>query len=133
VPLVEEGRGPRDPLVRAALAEYLAPLVEAGVGSLVLGCTHYPLVKEAIARVLGPHVTLVDSAEAVAEEVRYLLTTYNLLEPSGRGDLRLFVSDNPERFRAVGQWFLGEEIPSVSHVSAEDFCAGPGPAMEGGR
>jgi glutamate racemase len=133
VPLVEEGRSPRDPIVRAALDEYLAPMIEAGVGSVVLGCTHYPLVKEAIARVLGPHVTLVDSAEAVAEEVRYLLTTYNLLEPSGRGDLRLFVSDNPERFRAVGQWFLGEEIPSVSHVSAEDFCAGPGPAMEGGR
>ena len=125
VPLVEEGRGPRDPIVRAALAEYLAPLIEAGVGSVVLGCTHYPLVKEAIAQVMGPHVQLVDSAEAVAEEVRYLLTTYNLLEPSGKGELALFVSDNPERFRTVGQRFLAGEILSVSHVLPEDFYAGP--------
>lgn len=126
VPLVEEGRSSRDPIVRAALGEYLAPMIEAGVGSVVLGCTHYPLVKEAIAQALGPRVRLVDSAEAVAGEVRYLLTTYNLREPSGRGGLALFVSDNPERFRAVGQRFLGEEIPSVSHVSPEDFYAEPG-------
>jgi glutamate racemase len=135
VPLVEEGRGPRDPIVRAVLAEYLAPMIEAGVGSVVLGCTHYPLISDAIAEVLGPAVRLVDSAEAVAEEVRYLLTTYNLLEPSGRGDLMLLVSDNPERFRAVGERFLGEEIRSVSHVSPEDFYAGPksGSAVEDGR
>jgi glutamate racemase len=135
VPLVEEGRGPRDPIVRAALAEYLAPMRGAGVGSLVLGCTHYPLVKDAIAEVMGPAVALVDSAEAVAEEVRYLLTTYNLLEPSGRGDLRLFVSDNPERFQTVGARFLGEEIPPVSHVAPEDFYGSPlsGFTLEDGR
>jgi glutamate racemase len=135
VPMVEEGRGPRDPIVRAVLAEYLAPMIEAGVGSVVLGCTHYPLLKDAIAEVLGPDVRLVDSAEAVAEEVRYLLTTYNLLEPSGRGDLRLLVSDNPERFREVGQRFLGEQILSVSHVSPEDFYAGlrSEPLVEDGR
>ena len=79
--------------------------------------------------------TLVDSAEAVAEEVRYLLTTYNLLEPSGRGDLRLFVSDNPERFRSVGERFLGERVSQVSHVAPEDFYGSPlsGTPMEDGR
>jgi glutamate racemase len=135
VPLVEEGRPPRDPIVRAVLAEYLAPLIEAGVGTVVLGCTHYPLMKDAIAEAMGLAVTLVDSAEAVAEEVRYLLTTYNMLEPSGRGDLRLFVSDNPERFRAVGERFLGERVSQVSHVAPEDFYGSPlsGTPMEDGR
>ena len=135
VPLVEEGRGPRDPIVRAALAEYLAPIIGARVGTVVLGCTHYPLMKDAIAHVMGPDVALVDSAEAVAEEVRYLLTTYDLLQPSGRGDLRLFVSDNPERFQAVGARFLGEEIRSVAHVGPEDFYGSPlsGAPLEDGR
>jgi glutamate racemase len=121
VPLVEEGRGPHDPIVKAVLGEYLQPMIEAGAGSVVLGCTHYPLIKEGIADALGPEVHLVDSAEAVAEEVAYLLTTYGLLEPSGRGGMRLFVSDNPERFQAVGRRFLGEDIPPVTHVSPEDF------------
>jgi glutamate racemase len=121
VPLVEEGRGPADAIVRAVLAEYLRPMLEAKVGSVVLGCTHYPLLAEGIAAVLGPEVRLVDSAEAVADEVAYLLTTYGLREAAGTGDLRLFVSDNPERFQAVGRRFLGEDIPPVTHVSPEDF------------
>jgi glutamate racemase len=121
VPLVEEGRGPADAVVRAVLAEYLRPMLEAKVGSVVLGCTHYPLLAEGIAAVLGPEVRLVDSAEAVADEVAYLLTTYGLREAAGTGDLRLFVSDNPERFQAVGRRFLGEDIPPVTHVSPEDF------------
>ncbi|MBE3068930.1 MAG: glutamate racemase, partial [Planctomycetes bacterium] len=69
VPLVEEGRTPADPIVRAVLAEYLGPMRAAGVGTVVLWCTHYPLVRDAIAEVLGPGVTLVDSATAVAEDV----------------------------------------------------------------
>jgi len=131
VPLVEEGRGPGDPIVRAALAEYLQPMVEAGVGAVVLGCTHYPLLKDGFAEALGPGVRLVDSAEAVADEVAYLLTTYGLREPSGRGDLRLLVSDNPERFQAVGRWFLGDEMPPVTHVSPEDFFGGARPEGKG--
>jgi glutamate racemase len=124
VPMVEEGRGPGDPIVRLVLAEYLRPMQEAGVGSLVLGCTHYPLLKDAIAAVVGPQIVLVDSAEAVAEEVAYLLETYGLREPSGRGDMRFFVSDNPERFQAVGRRFLGEEIASVAPVPQEEFLGG---------
>jgi glutamate racemase len=121
VPLVEEGRRPADPIVRLALQEYLSPLQAAGVGSVVLGCTHYPLLAEAFAEVLGPNVTLVDSAEAVAEEIEYILGQYRLLEPAGTGRMDFFVSDNPARFREVGRRFLGEEIESVSHVPPEEF------------
>jgi glutamate racemase len=121
VPLVEEGRDPHDRLVRAALEEYLAPLVEAKVGSVVLGCTHYPLLAEAMAEVLGPDVVLVDSAEAVAEEVARLLAGRNLLAPAGPAEARFFVSDNPERFQAVGRRFLGQDIAAVSLVSPDEF------------
>jgi len=130
VPLVEEGRDPHDRLVRAALEEYLAPLAEAKVGSVVLGCTHYPLLAEAMADVLGPDVVLVDSAEAVAEEVAHRLagrpskasgSSDNLLAPSGPAEARFFVSDNPERFQAVGRRFLGQTIAAVSLVSPDEF------------
>lgn len=128
VPLVEEGRRSADPIVLMALREYLAPLQAAGAGSVVLGCTHYPLLAEAFAATLGPDVALVDSAEAVAEEVEYILAQYRLLEPAGPGRMDFFVSDNPARFREVGRWFLGEEIDSVSLVLPEEFFAGHGPA-----
>ncbi|KPK41888.1 MAG: hypothetical protein AMK72_14810 [Planctomycetes bacterium SM23_25] len=123
VPLVEEGRLPGDRLVDLALREYLAPLKEAGVGTVVLGCTHYPLLGDAIAGVLGSGVALVDSAEAVAREVAARLAAQGLAEADGPGDVRFFVSDNPERFRDVGERFLGQAIPSVSQVAPEDFFA----------
>jgi len=135
VPMVEEGRGPDDHLVRAALQEYLGPLRESGVGAVVLGCTHYPLLAEGIQEVIGPGVALVDSAEAVAEEVARRLAAAGLQAEGGPGDapakpgyaraepgtVRWFVSDNPSRFRTVGQRFLGEPIEAVTLVSPEVF------------
>ena len=134
VPLVEDDRRPGDPIVRAVLGEYLAVMREAGVGAIVLGCTHYPLLKEGIEEILGPEVALVDSAEAVAEDVAARLTDQRLLAPSGRGTMRFFVSDNPQRFQAVGRRFLGEEIESVSLVPPEEFFGGApaAPAAEEG-
>jgi len=121
VPLVEEGRSPDDRLVGLALREYLAPLQEAGVGTVVLGCTHYPLVKDAIAEVLGPEVALVDSAEAVAREVGGRLVAAEATADDEPGHVRFFVSDNPERFREVGARFLGEPLGSVTQVTPEEF------------
>ncbi len=123
VPLVEEGRSAGDRIVRLALRQYLAPMQEADVATLVLGCTHYPLLGEAIAEVLGPGVRLVDSAEAVAHEVASRLAAEGATETGGPGEVRFFVSDNPQRFRDVGARFLGEPIGSVSLVAPEDFFA----------
>lgn len=127
VPLVEEGRGEDDPIVRAVLREYLNPLREADVAAVVLGCTHYPLLAEAIREVLGPSVALVDSAEAVAEEVARRLVEEGLEEAAeaGRAGVRCFVSDNPARFRAVGRRFLGEPIDVVTLVPPEVFFEPP--------
>jgi len=130
VPIVEEGRAPDDPVVRAVLAEYLAPLAEAGVGAVVLGCTHYPLLKGAMAAVLGPDVPLVDSAEAVAERVADRLGADGLLAEGRDGDWQFFVSDNPDRFREVGGRFLGAPADPVTLVSVEALSAGPVPVEE---
>lgn len=126
VPMVEEGRRPGDPIVRAVLEEYLAPMRQAGAGAVVLGCTHYPLLREAIGEVLGPEVALVDSAESVAAEVAQRLAADGLLAAAGSpGRMRFFVSDNPLRFREVGRGFLGEDIESVALVPPEGFLGAP--------
>ena len=125
VPIVEEGRSPDDPIVRAVLAEYLAPLAEAGVGTVVLGCTHYPLLEAAIAAVLGPDVPLVDSAEAVAERVAGCLRADGRLADGPAGGWQFFVSDNPDRFREVGGRFLGQPAEPVTLVPTESLSAAP--------
>jgi len=125
VPIVEEGRSPDDPIVRAVLAEYLAPLADAGVGTVVLGCTHYPLLEAAIAAVLGPGVPLVDSAEAVAEQVAGRLAADGCLADGPAGGWQFFVSDNPDRFREVGGRFLGQPAEPVTLVPTESLSAAP--------
>jgi glutamate racemase len=123
VPMVEEGRNCDDPLVRSAVAEYLAPL-RGRVGSLVLGCTHYPLLKAALADVMGPDVHLVDSAEEVAQEVARALENQGTLATDGPGTVTCYVSDNPERFRTVGERFMGTPLRDVTLVEPEEFFLG---------
>jgi glutamate racemase len=112
VPLAEEGwTDPADEVVRGAVRRYLAPLRDAEVDTLVLGCTHYPLLEAAIAAEL-PGVALVDSARAVAAEVR---------ERFGPGagpeaEHRFFVTDAPEKFLAVAGRFLGRAVTAAEHV-----------------
>ncbi len=111
VPLAEEGwTDPEDEVVRGVVRRYLAPLAEARVDTLVLGCTHYPLLETAIGREL-PGVSLVDSARAVAAEIRERLS-----DGEGSGAHRFFVTDAPERFLAVAGRFLGRPVESAEHV-----------------
>jgi glutamate racemase len=112
VPLAEEGwTDPEDEVVRLVARRYLAPLREARVDVLVLGCTHYPLLKGAIAAEV-PGVALVDSAEAIAAEVRERYP-----ESTGPGGVhRFFVTDTPDRFLAVAGRFLGRPVESAEHV-----------------
>ncbi|WP_225410737.1 glutamate racemase [Stigmatella hybrida] len=116
VPLAEEGWTQGD--VPALVArEYLADFAREGVDTLVLGCTHYPLLKDVIAQVVGPRVALVDSAEATAEAVAALLErTQELAPPGGVPAHGYFVTDVPERFVEVGARFLGRPIASAEQV-----------------
>lgn len=121
VALIEEGRSADDDILRRLLAEYLDTVKRLEPAVVLLGCTHYPLVAEAVADLM-PNTEVVDSAEATAAAARQLLTQMDALssEPS-RGKLNCYVSDNPQRFREVGGRFLGRPIREVTWVSPEQF------------
>jgi len=117
VPLVEEGWFDH-PVTRMTAHEYLDPLFESGIDTLVLGCTHYPLLQPLIQEIAGPGVTLVDSAQTTAIAARQRLADLGLLtdrtEPAVR---RYFVTDVPQRFRSVGERFLSQPLAHVKVVS----------------
>ncbi len=115
VPLVEEGWFDH-PAAELIAREYLEPLQKAGVDVLVLGCTHYPLLKPLLARVMGPRVTLVDSAEETAKAVAAELEARGLLAAGGSHDHLFVVSDDEPHFRKVGARFLGGKIKQVEVV-----------------
>ncbi|MDO8461842.1 MAG: glutamate racemase [Deltaproteobacteria bacterium] len=119
VPLVEEGwlSGEES---RAVVARYLSPLKSTGIDTLILGCTHYPLLKPLLREVMGESVALIDSAEETAKELVRLLKTKNLLKGdtgAKKGRHSYCVTDSPERFARVGSLFLGENLDGVERVS----------------
>jgi len=116
VPLVEEGWF-EHPAAELIAREYLEPLQRAKVDVLVLGCTHYPLLKSLLARVMGPEVKLVDSAEETATVVARELERLSLLANGGSHDHRFVVSDDEPHFRKVGALFLGERLKQVEVVA----------------
>ncbi len=115
VPLVEEGWFDH-PATELIAREYLEPLKQARVDALVLGCTHYPLLKPLLSRVMGPGVALVDSAEETAMAVALELEKKGLLAAGGSHEHLFVVSDDEPHFRKVGARFLGEKIKKVEVV-----------------
>jgi len=118
VPLVEEGWTDHS-VTEQVIKEYLLPLKQTGVGTLVLGCTHYPVLKNAIAGVLGDDIVLIDSAEVMAERVFSILTKLGWLKDpdASNGEDEFYVTDFPERFKSVGELFLQRKIDKVEMVS----------------
>ena len=112
VPLVEEGWFDH-PAAELIAREYLEPLKRAQVDVLVLGCTHYPLLKKLLSRVMGPDVKLVDSAEETATVVSDELERQGLLANGGAHEHRFVVSDDEPHFRKVGALFLGGKLKQV--------------------
>ncbi len=122
VPLVEEGET-HSPITRLVAEKYLAGLRGADIDALVLGCTHYPLLKSMIAETMGPEVTLVDSAEAAAAETAALLKERGLLrtEGTGPGGENFYVTDAAARFHGIAESFLGH---TVDHLALAELGAG---------
>jgi glutamate racemase len=117
VPLVEEGWFDH-PAAELISREYLAPLSAAGIGTLVLGCTHYPLLKPLLQRVLGGGVRLIDSGEETAAAVARALRAGELSAPSGAGPTHRFVvSDDEPRFRQIGSRFIGDRLGRAEVVT----------------
>jgi len=119
VPLVEEGFS-HDEVTDLVASRYLKELKAAGIDTLVLGCTHYPLLKETISGFMGEGITLIDSAESTAAEIRGLLAEMGLSNDTDRTSHSFYVTDSPERFSRVGRLFFGERLngPELVHVEA---------------
>jgi glutamate racemase len=120
-PLIQEG-GEVDERVIACVEEACAPLIEAGVDTVILGCTHYPLVRPALQRRLGRGVTLVSSGEAIAQEVEGKLTDRGLAreDEARRGDYRFLASGDPDDFKRLGLRFLQLPINQVQHIDVRE-------------
>ncbi|UCG38599.1 MAG: glutamate racemase [bacterium] len=116
VPLVEEG-WLVEPITQEVAIKYLTPHMEAGVDTLVLGCTHYPMLKEVISMVMGGEVVLIDSAQETASKVKGHLEKKGFIDEM-RAGLELFeVTDSPERFAEVGRLFLDRDLTNIVHVT----------------
>ena len=113
VPLVEEGWTDHD-ATRLVAREYLQPMLDAKIDTLVLGCTHYPLLKALLSEVLGPDVRLIDSAEETAAETARTLAAHDLTAaPDAEPSYRFIASDDPLQFLQLGQRFLGGTMEGV--------------------
>lgn len=119
VPIVEEGW--IDGEIAIMIAEkYLKDMKDKYIDTLVLGCTHYPLLKGVISKVMGDKVALIDSAVEVAKEIRKLLEASDLRnERHENGEMEFYVTDSPERFLKVGELFLGKRINNIEMVNLQ--------------
>jgi glutamate racemase len=115
VPLVEEGWTDNE-VAEMTVKAYLGSLKQSGIDTLILGCTHYPLLKKPIRNFMGKGVRLVDSAEETAREVESVLKKDALIRKSGKGVHSFFVTDAPDRFIKVGRRFLGEKVESAVRI-----------------
>lgn len=117
VPLVEEGWTDGD-VARLVAHQYLDPMRDEGIDALVLGCTHYPLLKPLLSEIVGERVRLIDSAEETAAETARMLTTRSLrAAPDATPAYRFIASDAPEQFLRLGQRFLGASIDRVETLT----------------
>lgn len=122
VPLVENGRyRPGDTVVETVAREYLEPLRESGIDTLILGCTHYPLLMDVIAGLMGPGVTLIDTGAEAAAQLKKTLTELDLLAGQRTGDALYCVSDRPEDFSALAGQFLDQPVASAQMVDIERY------------
>jgi glutamate racemase len=121
VPLIESD-DPYGEATEDAVREYAAPLKAAGVDTVILGCTHYPLIRPILQRVFGRDVTLVFSAEETAREVAETLARKGIENERGReGAYRFLTTGDPSAFREMGRRFLQLPISEVEHVSLKEL------------
>ncbi|MBI5905929.1 MAG: glutamate racemase [Deltaproteobacteria bacterium] len=115
VALAEEGWTDNG-ITRAVIAEYLAPFRSEPPDALILGCTHYPVLKDAIRDYLGDGTVLIDSGEEAAKVVEVLLSESEVRRAGAAGGVEFLVTDDPERFSRIGKGFFGGELEAVQRV-----------------
>ena len=115
VPLAEEGIVDGD--IPSAIAEfYLKDIQSSDIDTVILGCTHYPLLKKVIGAALGSRITLVDSGNAIAKAVTFELDKHNLISTIKKGGTQCFVTDDPKYFDAFASKFLQTSITQTQHI-----------------
>lgn len=123
VPLVEEDYLKTE-ATKIIAREYLQVLKDAGVDTLVLGCTHYPLMKDIISEIMGDTVMLIDSGEETAKAAQqylYSITAVKEFEEKSKGERKFFVSDVPDQFSKIARRFLGHDIDSIEQVDITQY------------
>jgi len=119
VPLVEEG-WIEEEITHLAAKRYLDPIAEFGADALVLGCTHYPVIKGVISKVVGEGIALVDSAQETAAEVERVLDAKGMRNaPDRLGTITVYVTDIPYQFKEVGERFLRRPMEHVERIDLE--------------
>lgn len=123
VPLVENGRFHLgDVVIETVAREYLTPLKKAGLDTLILGCTHYPLLSEIIQDVMGPEVTLINVSQEAARELKRTLGSADMLSDAVQGETLLYASDRPDDFAFLAGQFLQQELHgAVRSVNIEQY------------
>ncbi|MBR2948906.1 MAG: glutamate racemase [Lachnospiraceae bacterium] len=124
VPLVEEGLW-QDPVTDEIAMRYLSELIDIGIDTLILGCTHYPLIRSTVGRIMGEHVTLVNPAYETARELKELLMEKGLFNPIppqlGTNKYQFFVSDGADRFMQFANSIIKYGILSTKIINIEEF------------
>lgn len=122
VPLVENGRYRRgDSVIETVAREYLTPLKEAGIDTLIMGCTHYPLLEDVVGEIMGPDVTLVDSGAQAARQLKESLAEHGMLCGERQGKIAMYASDITGDFGALAPQFLREPVPRVLEVDIDKY------------
>ena len=122
VPIIEEGWANTEVAYLTA-KEYLQVVIDQGVDSLVLGCTHYPILKRTIGRVVGDNIKLVNPAKETAKDLKYILIQKDILRTKEQGNptYDYYVSDIPEKFANIGQQFLQRNMNDVKKIEIQNY------------
>ena len=122
VPIVEEGRQQNDSIVTYVLTDYLYELQRKRPATLILGCTHYPLLSGAIGKLMGPGTQLISSGAAAAAETAQYLVAHDLCNPNTQpGRFDCYTTDNPERFADLSERFGPRRCDSIHYVGTDEL------------
>ena len=115
VPVIEEGLLD-GPITELIIKRYLESVKNFGADTVILGCTHYPVIKKSIAKIFGKNARLVDSAEEIAKEAKTLLVQKNMLKTKGKAKIQIYASDSPQRFAKLAKSITGGGVPKVKEI-----------------
>jgi len=120
VPIVEEGLE-NDKVALLMAEKYLDAFQHSGIDSLVMGCTHYPILEPVIKKVISKDINIINTGRETAREVKHTLETQAIINDAGKGECEYFVTDSPDTFKEIGSRFLGEEITHIKFLKSLDY------------